>query len=1288
MFQSRFWTAARNALLKVAAFWVLVLAAYLALGRQFFPYIDRIQPEIEVWLSGQLGTPVTIGELHGEWVRFNPVVHLSDVTLGDDIRVAQMTLAPGIYESISRGGLSFIRFELTDFQAELIETREGWSLQGLSGSGGRVELSELLALLQRQQEVNFVNTRLAVRPLELPRFELILHDGQLAGYGSENFLVARASIRANQIDVPIELQLETSQIQNTKNRLYLRHGTIDLSPWLQEVADGIGRAEMAGEYWLNLDGSQWRDLTVRLTTESLTYAGTYDVIELNGAHFEGYVERRENGIETWLNLSDYQIGDREFETTQAKLDYRADRLKVEWDSLPADLVGAFLALDDPNGFWRNLAPQGFVEQGVMTMTGGNAESLKLSAQIDDLRFQAHKGVPGLQQLSGNIRVEGSRGRLQATSPNAQLHLPGLYAEPFDSEVTAAELEWSSAPGQGLFARGAGEVILKSGRSAVDGRTGTPQSVQVNWSSISPFLVNRQAGREALVDVQLTAQDVSYPWALALADNANVAESTLSWMSNRIEQARFPLVHLNYLSAVDVNGRNRSQFFLESEVQQGQVRFLDDWASAFNLNGQLSLDRQGLAVSGQAGEYPGFLISDYHLNLPFATNVLSLDLALSADASDTLGFLQRGPLSSNLNGLLDTWTAQGPLSGNLQLSVPLSAPEDFQVAIESRLEGVSADLGNLDLTLTEIAGPLSFNLEQGLQSQGLQLKHDGLVQRVGFQAPLGGDGAQLDLTVTGETAIRYWGERFSDAYLTDNPAIVSHDTTVEVNNGRTLIRSKSDLSTMALDFPEPMNKSAGMDWPLSLEVVLDERNWTMIKASADERLQSYFELDQNRAIRRGTVAYQRPLNVRGDEGVYFDIRSDNLDASAWWQAIQQTRELYQQSNADDAQVSFEALIQAVDIRSDRLSYLAQDWGNAHLTLLRNDDAWLTEFDANEGQGQVLIPHDDAELFVDVDWLNLTTEPSTVAFEDELDPLKAFRPTDVPPMQVQINKLIWNQRDLGSWRGEVQRQDSAMVVQNVTGEMTGAELTGQLVWSFSDGEHLSRYTGRVAVGDIQQVLNTWGYAPVLSSTSGWFDMAIDWQGSPAFFDFKRIRGGIDLRLNRGSIVQIDDYEGLKLIGLLNFTRVIQRLALDFSDLLQSGITFDMVEGELIFDRGFARVGEKLIIDGSATKFKFSGDADLLADEVDIDMVFTVPLSSTFPLVALLAGVSPQAAAAIYVTERVFNNELERLSSARMHITGSFNDPVTRFYRVFDNNLGEDGPSVTDRVNQVVPDGVVTP
>lgn len=1284
----RFWTAARNAVLKVFAFWVLLLAAYLALGRQFFPYIDRIQPEVEVWLSGQLGTDVEIGELRGEWVRFNPVMHLSDVTLGDDIHIAQLTMAPGIYESISRGGLSFIRFELIDFSAELVELEDGWSLRGLDSNSGSMDLSELLALLQRQQEVNFSGTELVVKPLTLPEFQLTLQAGRLVGYGEENSLVARATVAANDVDVPIELQIETSQQSGRMNRVYFRHGDIDISPWLRELNRRISTAFASGEYWLNLDGEQWQDMTVRLNTSRLVYQGDYNQIQLTEGQIESYIERRQNGVESWLNVLGYRIGDTSYGTAQAKLSYRADRLKVEWDSLPADLTGLMLSLDDPNAFWSSLSPRGYLEQGVLTLSPEVPQSLRLTADVADLAISAHQGVPGMDNLNGTVKIQGNRGRLEISSPQSDFELPGLYSNAFQARIEQTSLNWTIAPERGLYASGAGNITLLSASGPTINTLSTALPLSVQWSSVSPTQQQRQSGREALIDVRVTGRDVPRPWAIELADNAQLAPATVAWMDERIEQALFSEIHLNYLASTDVDGQAVSQFFLESEFEQARVSFLDNWYALDNLSGEISVDNDGLRVMGQQGRYPGFSVSDYVISLDYSSAELRSDFRLSAGVSDALGFLQTGPLRAKVGSQLDSWAAEGDVSAQLSLQVPLASPQDFDLALQAELSAATLDIDNIDMSFDRISGTLKYDTADGLSTQDLSLYHQGFAQQVSVRNRFDSAQSPFDIHAEGRTPLVYWGERFDDRYLVTQDASIRHVTDIQIRDSETEIQSRSNLAGMALNFPEPLTKAEQDRWPLDLSVKMDNRDWVVVRATLNERLQAYMEFDQNRVIHRGNIAFDSPLNVRDDEGVYFDIKVGAADGPSWWRAIQKLRALYESDQPpEDGIPDFSSLIRSIAIEGDQVQYLAQDWHQVTATLLRNDDAWLVDFDADEGQGQILIPHDDTAIFADIDWLNLATDASAVAFEDEQDPLLTYFPADVPDMQLQINKLIWNDRDLGNWRAEIAHRQGEMQAQDIVGEMPGSVLTGELNWSREGNNHETVFQGDVLVGDIQALLSTWNYAPVLTSTSGSFALDTRWEGSPAFFDFKRISGDIDLQLNKGSILQVDEYEGLKLIGLLNFTRVIQRLALDFSDLLQSGITFDIVEGELLFDRGFARVGEKLVIDGSATKFKFSGDADLLSDEVDIDMVFTVPLSSTFPLVALLAGVSPQAAAAIYVTERVFNNELERLSSARMHITGSFDDPQTRFYRVFDNNLGEESPSVTDRVIQVVPEGVAS-
>lgn len=1282
-----FWAAARNAALKVVAFWVLLLAAYLAIGRQFFPYIDRLEPEIEIWFSEQLGSPVEIGSIKGEWVRFNPVVHLSDVVIGENLTIKNMTLAPGIYESIARGGLSFIRFELVDFSAELIETSSGWTMTGLAqgDANSPIDLSSLLNLVRRQEEVQFTNTQLSVKPLALPPFDLILEQGRLNGYDDENGLIANATLSANGLNVPIELQVEMTENGAGFNRLYFRHGVINLAPWLERVSRQITEASLAGEYWVNLTGEQWKNATARISIDSLIYQGQYRNLTLGDAQLETYLDHKANGFESWFNLLEYQLNGREFGSSQAKLSKRADRIKLQWDSLPAQAVGNWFATTDPGEFWRSISPTGYLEQGSMTLTQGEADSLRVTAQIDDFSLAPYRGVPGLTNLKGQLKMQGARGEMSLSSPTSEFTLPGLFPNPFATQIDTATLQWASDPIQGIFAAGQSSLVLFPPEN--EQTDDEPVNVELAWEANTPTLSEKERGRESTLEFQLSAQNVSRDWAIRLADNNLVDPNVVALVDRRMERAEFDQFQLDYLVTTDANQKTQSRFFINSEFSEAQVGFLDNWQSVENLSGQLNIDGQGLSIVGRNARYPGFELPWLALALDYDEAVLRADLGLSTDASDLFDFLKTGPLRSLYGDNMDSWFGRGEVNGRASIRVPLATPNDVDVNVVAQLTDNEVVMRNIAMGFSDVSGEISVSTREGLKTNGLTLSHQDLPQQVSIQGDLNSDSPIFTVLASGRTPVAYWGKRFDDAYLASQTADIDHDTVIRITQNDIRIETESSGVGMPLEFPHPLEKSAEEPWPISLSVVLDNRDWTQVRAKVNGLVDSYFELDQNNAIQRGTVAIATELDVRDDTGVYFDIEVDQADGDDWWQAIQSTRTLYADDDSSEVESgpSFESLIRSIHIRGNEVNYLSQPWLEVDATLLRNDDAWLIEFAAAEGQGEVLVPHSDEPIFSDIEWVSITTGEEEIAFKDAVDPLRDYMPADVPPMQLQIGKLIWNQKDLGNWRAELLLEDSNLLVKNIVGEMTAARLTGALTWQNVQSKHQSGFVGQINMRNVLDVLNTWQYAPVLTSRQGLVNIDATWQGSPAHFDFKRMQGTIDLSLEDGAILQVDEYEGIKLIGLLNFTRVIQRIALDFSDLLQEGITFDEIEGQLLFDRGFARVGESLAINGSATKFKFSGDADLLSDELDIDMVLTVPLSSTFPLVALLAGVSPQAAAAIYVTERVFNNELERLSSARMHITGSFEDPQTRFYRVFDNTIGESAPTVGDRIKDVVPEGV---
>jgi uncharacterized protein (TIGR02099 family) len=1287
MNSTKFWAAARNAALKVVAFWVLILAAYLALGRQFFPYIDQIKPEIEVWLTGQLGTNVEIGDLRGEWVRFNPVVYLSDVRFGNKLSVSKMTLAPGIYESIARGGPSFIRFEVSDFSAELFETAEGWQMSGFAGGSNEdtdIDLSYVLDLLRRQQEVQFTNTKLNINPLELPSFELQLNEGRLAGFKTDNGLYANATIRANGVEVPIELQAETTENASGLNRVYFKHGKINLTPWLKNINAEVSEAIVSGEYWINLAGEQWMNLTSRMDADSIVVSGEYDEIQFNDAKLETYLEYKQNGFEGWLNLLDYQLNGESFGSTQAKVSHRANRIKVQWDSMPASIVGHWFALTDISQFWNSISPQGYLEQGSLTLLRDVPNSLILAADVSNFSMSAHQAVPSLSQLDGGIRIEGSAGEMTLGSDLSDISFPNLFGNTFQSRIKQASLRWDGNSEFGLAASGSARFELFPTELMHSESDVLP--VSLNWKSSIPTQVQKSEGRHSSLELEMTINQVNEHWTRKLVDSYLVDSNIAALINTRFESGKLDDLKINYLASSNFEKEPFNQFFINSNFKNTNVSFLDNWQSLEGLNGQLSLDQDRFQMKSLNGRYPGFSLMNSEMTLNFLDSEMNVEFETETNANYLINFLKAGPLRSLYGNRLDDWFAEGGVTTKTWLKVPLTEPENFDVHTEVSLSDTVLSLNDLDLEFDQVEGKLIYSTQDGLHSEGLRAYHENFRQDLVVEGEFRTDDSTLVVTASGKTPLEFWGRRFNDAFLSAQNAEVNHQTTIISSGNKVTIASESNLYELSLDLPVPFNKTKYEPMPIAIEVTLDSRGWTLLNTRLGNELLAYFELDQNNDIKRGSVAVGVDLNVRSDNGVFFDVKTKDFDGDDWWQAIQKIRALYASVELEEStSPSFESLIKSIQLEAEVVDYLAQPWSEAVIGMYRNDDAWLVDFNAEEGQGQVLIPHADEPIFADINWISITSGEENIEFKDAVDPLLAYSPDDIPNMQLHINKLIWNKKDLGNWRSEIYTSNGKLEAKNTIGEMSGAIIEGDLAWYIEEGKHQSDFVGSVKVANILDVLTTWQYAPVLTSREGEVEIDTHWQGSPAYFDFKRLQGSIDLKFSKGSILQVEEYEGVKLIGLLNFTRVIQRIALDFSDLLQTGISFDSIEGELLFDRGFARVGEKLVIDGSATKFKFSGDADLLSDELDIDMVLTVPLSSTFPLVALLAGVSPQAAAAIYVTERVFNNELERLSSARMHITGSFEDPVTKFYRVFDNSLGEQNPTVTDRLKDVVPEGV---
>ncbi len=136
----------------------------------------------------------------------------------------------------------------------------------------------------------------------------------------------------------------------------------------------------------------------------------------------------------------------------------------------------------------------------------------------------------------------------------------------------------------------------------------------------------------------------------------------------------------------------------------------------------------------------------------------------------------------------------------------------------------------------------------------------------------------------------------------------------------------------------------------------------------------------------------------------------------------------------------------------------------------------------------------------------------------------------------------------------------------------------------------------------------------------------------------------------------------------TPIVRRMKLNFSDLYKEGLSFDKLSGSLNISDSMARFYDTPItVKAPSSQFSLSGEVDLAASTIDAKLIATLPVASNLPWVAVLTGGLP-VAAGVYIASKVFEDELDRLSSAVYIIEGSLADPDVNFDRLFDKKREE--------------------
>ena len=204
----------------------------------------------------------------------------------------------------------------------------------------------------------------------------------------------------------------------------------------------------------------------------------------------------------------------------------------------------------------------------------------------------------------------------------------------------------------------------------------------------------------------------------------------------------------------------------------------------------------------------------------------------------------------------------------------------------------------------------------------------------------------------------------------------------------------------------------------------------------------------------------------------------------------------------------------------------------------------------------------------------------------------------------------------------------------------------------------------MGSIGDVFARWQLPRALDTDAAVFFADLNWRAKPWDFTALALRGYIGLDMEDGQFYRATNVATntfFRLVSLLNFDTWLRRLRFDFTDLFNEGVSFDRVQGVLAFDRGMVEFDEPLVVSMPSGKIRLLGGLDLERELLNARLVATLPVGTNLPWVAGLVGGLP-AAAGVYLTGKLFEKQVDKLSSISYRVTGSWEDPELEVDRIF--------------------------
>lgn len=903
----------------------------------------------------------------------------------------------------------------------------------------------------------------------------------------------------------------------------------------------------------------------------------------------------------------------------------------------------------------SVSPGGQLKDLFFTTDPGDGTPHMVSSLVD-FSVDAYLGIPSIDQLNGFVSLQPDRGYLDIDNDGFEMYFESM----FDSA-------WSFDAGRGRFS-------YRVGEDSVSVTSGLIELMDGDLSAYGKLSVNLPPSRDlqtwgltiGIANVDLLAADAFIPKA--------IPEDLRSWVVSSVKGGRSNETGLTVHGALFRGSPAvRKAHDLYLKVEDTTIEYHPEWPPADDLEATIHIDNHHVISTGASGSVYSSDVADVDVFVVIPVSgkadTVLVEARLSGPFEDALRALKETPLAETTSNMAAQWSAEGDMQATLEIEVPIGirGEEEVRTDVLVSIENALLHMPDFDLDIASLSGDIRYNNESGLNSDGFTGMTFGRDINGRILSQLYGEGGEIVVYVDGAVDVQVLYEWSDQILLSRASGVLDYRTKIHVPYGGAMdkiyVEAFSDLNGVIVDLPAPLSK------PVSDSVHEFRYRQTFyepayrVDLSLDDNISASLKIEDGIAT-GGRIHF----GTSASGGVTFDaIRMSGelpfLNFGAWETVTQEFAQISDVSIEDEITAHVDSV--ELNIEEFLLYYLPLD--DVEMLVTRGDEYWIAHLRNEMLDGEVrVLDDDDAALEVNLNWLSFESEA------DAIDPLGNVVPLEVADVDFSTGQLLLDGEDFGRWSFNYRTSEDSGRFEDLDAVALGVQIVPGALgeWQFKNGQHSSRFTGDILVDDLAEAQQKFGYASSIEGEGFKLIADLTWDGSPAMVDVERVSGEVRILEGGGRFVQAETGGALKLLGIFDFASLARRFRLDFSDVVDEGFEFTEIQGVMSFDEGAVDVQEPIIIHGSSGKFTVGGSMDLINSTLDNDMIVTLPVGRTLPWYAAYSAIAtgPLAGAGVMLAQKVFENQINQMSSAKYKISGTIDEPEIEFVSIFNDTVRE--------------------